>query len=300
MKLDEIVEGFERYLLIDQGKSTNTVASYRLDIRKFLKFIHEKKIVDIQEVDYHFIQAYLADLKKQAYASSSTSRMLSTLRQFFLFLLKEGLIEQNPMQLIQGPKQEKNLPHSLTMEQVDQILNAPDLTSLIGIRDRAILEVMYATGLRVSELTQLKIADLHLDLGFIQTIGKGNKERIIPLGDEAVFWIKEYLQDVRPVFAAKKTAIQTPILFLTERGKFFTRQGIWKNLKKYVQVAGLNQSVSPHMLRHSFATHLLENGADLRMVQELLGHSDISTTQIYTHISKHRLQEVYRKNFPRA
>lgn len=300
MTLDEIVEDFERYLLIDQGKASNTVASYRLDIRKFLDFIHEKQVTNLQNIDYHFIQSYLAYLKAESYASSSTSRMLSTLRQFFLFLLKEGLIEQNPMQMIQGPKQEKNLPHILTMAQVEQILTAPDLTSLIGIRDRAILEVMYATGLRVSELTQLKIADLHLDLGFIQTIGKGNKERIIPLGDEAVYWIKEYLQDVRPIFAAKKTAIQTSVLFLTERGKFFTRQGIWKNLKKYVQVAGLNQSISPHMLRHSFATHLLENGADLRMVQELLGHSDISTTQIYTHISKHRLQEVYRQNFPRA
>ena len=157
---------------------------------------------------------------------------------------------------------------------------------------------MYASGLRVSELTHLKMNELHLELGFIQTVGKGDKERIIPIGEEALFWIKKYLEEVYPIYAKKST--DSTILFLTQRGKQFTRQGIWKNLKKYVNLAGIDHEVSPHILRHSFATHLLENGADLRMVQELLGHSDISTTQIYTHVSKQRLQEIYRNSFPRA
>lgn len=296
----DLLKEFERYLLIDQGKSTNTIRSYMRDLNKFAAFVNKSSIKDLNEIDYAFIQQFLAELKAENYAASSTSRLISALRQFFHYLLKEQQLETNPMQLVRGPKKEKNLPHVLSVEQVEALIQAPDVKTLIGLRDRSIFEVMYATGLRVSELTNLQLADLHLDLGFIQTLGKGNKERIVPLGDEAIYWLDQYLQDVRPVFANKKTAILSQHVYLTERGKGFTRQGIWKNLKKYVKLAGVKADVSPHMLRHSFATHLLENGADLRMVQELLGHSDISTTQIYTHISKHRLQEVYRKSFPRA
>lgn len=182
---------------------------------------------------------------------------------------------------------------------MEAIIQAPDTSSPHGLRDRAVIELMYATGLRVSELTHLKLADLHLDLGFIQTIGKGNKERLLPLGEPACQWLARYLDQVRPAFQAKSSQVGSWV-FLTERGKAFTRQGIWKNLKKYVRQAGVQESVSPHVLRHSFATHLLENGADLRMVQELLGHSDISTTEVYTHVSHQRLQEVYRKAFPKA
>lgn len=300
MIIEDLIKEFERYLLIDQGKSINTIRSYIRDLNKFALFLTKIEITEISQVDYGLIQQFLAALKKENYAASSTSRLLSALRQFFHFLLKEQVLVTNPMQLVRSPKKEKSLPLVLSVNQVDTLIQTPDVKTLIGLRDRSIFELLYATGLRVSELTNLQLADLHLDLGFIQTVGKGNKERIVPLGDEAVFWLDEYLKDVRPLFANKKTAEAGQYVYLTERGKYFTRQGIWKNLKKYVQQAGIQAEVSPHILRHSFATHLLENGADLRMVQELLGHADISTTQIYTHISKYRLQEVYRKNFPRA
>ncbi|MCR8968978.1 site-specific tyrosine recombinase XerD [Facklamia sp. 7083-14-GEN3] len=299
-QLQNYLADFKRYLQIDQVKSKNTIQAYIRDLKKFMDYHQDHLTNSIDQIDYSYMQGFLAHLHQQNYATSSTSRLLSAMKQFFHYLLKEGVIQQNPLQLVQGPKQEKSLPKVLSMEEVEAIIQAPDIATLTGLRDRAILEVFYACGLRVSELTQLQLADLHLDLGFVQTLGKGNKERIIPLGDEAIYWIDQYLQDARGIFANKKTAQAGQVLFLTERGKAFTRQGIWKNLNKYVQQAGVKQRVSPHMLRHSFATHLLENGADLRMVQELLGHADISTTQIYTHISHHRLQEVYRKNFPRA
>lgn len=290
---------FQQYLLIDQGKSKNTIESYGRDLEKFCRYFEQAPIQDWKDIDYPYIQGFLALLKAQGYAASSTSRCLSALKHFFVYLLREGQIEKSPMDLIQGPKKAKSLPKVLSVDEVEAILNAPDTKTLIGLRDRAIIEVMYATGLRVSELTHLRLDQLHMDLAFIQTVGKGNKERIIPLGEEAVYWLDQYLLDARPVFVAKRTAEPKGVLFLNERGKPFTRQGIWKNLNKYVALAGIPYQLSPHVLRHSFATHLLENGVDLRMVQELLGHADISTTQIYTHISNQRLQEVYRQAFPR-
>lgn len=296
---EELIEEFKRYLLIDQGKSENTIKSYQLDLNKFILFIEEQNISQISEVTQQTIQLFLVSLRQAGYASSTTNRIISSLKQFFIYLMKEGTVKQNPLTLIQGPKKAQRLPKVLTMDEVDALIQAPDTTTVWGLRDRTILEVMYATGLRVTELTQLSLDELHLDLGFIQTVGKGDKERLVPLGEEAEHWLHEYLALVRPSFA-KKSTTATNSVFLTERGKPFTRQGIWKNLKKYVALANVKQDVSPHMLRHSFATHLLENGADLRMVQELLGHADISTTQIYTHISKQRLQKVYRQYFPRA
>lgn len=296
----DYLEDFAHYLKIDQDKSDNTIQAYLRDLTNFFDYCDKSSIDQWEQVDYAFVQSYLNDLHQKNYATSSTSRMLSSLRQFFHYLLKEQIITLNPMQKVLGPKKEKHLPASLSLDQVEKILQAPDTSDYIGLRDRAILELMYATGLRVSELTHLSLRDLHLELGFIQTIGKGNKERLLPIGEEAAYWLNQYLQDVRPLFLAKKTSRHTQHVFLNQRGNPFTRQGIWKNLNKYVQIAGISMDVSPHMLRHSFATHLLENGADLRMVQELLGHSNISTTQIYTHISKHRLQEVYRDHFPRA
>ncbi|EPH13008.1 site-specific tyrosine recombinase XerD [Facklamia hominis] len=296
----DYLEDFAHYLKIDQDKSDNTIQAYLRDLTIFFDYCDKSSIDQWEQVDYAFVQSYLNDLHQKNYATSSTSRMLSSLRQFFHYLLKEQIITLNPMQKVLGPKKEKHLPASLSLDQVEKILQAPDTSDYIGLRDRAILELMYATGLRVSELTHLSLRDLHLELGFIQTIGKGNKERLLPIGEEAAYWLNQYLQDVRPLFLAKKTSRHTQHVFLNQRGNPFTRQGIWKNLNKYVQIAGISMDVSPHMLRHSFATHLLENGADLRMVQELLGHSNISTTQIYTHISKHRLQEVYRDHFPRA
>lgn len=296
--MDELIDDYERYLLIDQGKSQNTIQSYMRDVKKFVIFINKQEVVEINNVNKDTIQLYIISLNKAGFAASTTNRMISTLKNFFHYLIREQKMDHNPMDLIQGAKNRKHLPKTLSSKEIDRLLEAPDTETNNGIRDRAILEVMYASGLRVSELTHLKMNELHLELGFIQTIGKGDKERIIPIGEEALFWIKKYLEEVYPVYAKKST--DSTILFLTQRGKQFTRQGIWKNLKKYVNLAGIDHEVSPHILRHSFATHLLENGADLRMVQELLGHSDISTTQIYTHVSKQRLQEIYRNSFPRA
>lgn len=296
---DDLIDEFSRYLLIDQGKAENTIKSYRQDLTKFTIFLEKQSMTNIEEVDQQTIRLFLAYLRESGYAASTTSRIISTLKKLFVYLLKEGRVALNPLALIQSPKNIHRLPKVLNMQQVDALLNAPDTTTSWGLRDRAILEVMYATGLRVSELIGLTIDELHLDLGFLQTIGKGNKERIVPLGEEAEYWVSEYLALIRPSFA-QKSKQPSAAVFLTERGNAFTRQGIWKNLKKYVALANIDFEVSPHMLRHSFATHLLENGADLRMVQELLGHSDISTTQIYTHITQQRLQKVYRKYFPRA
>lgn len=297
--LNEWIEEFKRYLLIDLGRSHNTITSYMLDLKKFSKYIDATNVSHLHDISAVQIREYLNFLSTQSVKPSSQSRTLSCLRQFFKFLLRENRISHNPMTLIQSPKKTAPLPKYLSITEVEALLEAPDLTKDVGIRDRAIFELMYATGLRVSELIQLTLVDLHLNLGFIQTVGKGDKERLIPLGDEAIYWLQRYLDEVRPVFLTK-TAPSTGVLFLTERGNQFTRQGIWKNLNKYVQMSGIKHNVSPHMLRHSFATHLLENGTDLRMLQEMLGHRDISTTQIYTHISKQRLQEVYRKYFPRA
>ncbi|HJG47556.1 MAG TPA: site-specific tyrosine recombinase XerD [Facklamia tabacinasalis] len=296
--MDELIDDYERYLLIDQGKSQNTIQSYMRDLKKFVTFINEQELVEINNINKDTIQLYIISLNKAGFAASTTNRMISTLKNFFHYLIREQKMDHNPMDLIQGAKNRKHLPKTLSSKEIDRLLEAPDTETNNGIRDRAILEVMYASGLRVSELTHLKMNELHLELGFIQTVGKGDKERIIPIGEEALFWIKKYLEEVYPVYSKKST--DSTILFLTQRGKQFTRQGIWKNLKKYVNLAGIDHEVSPHILRHSFATHLLENGADLRMVQELLGHSDISTTQIYTHVSKQRLQEIYRNSFPRA
>ena len=296
--MDELIDDYERYLLIDQGKSQNTIQSYMRDLKKFVTFINEQELVEINNINKDTIQLYIISLNKAGFAASTTNRMISTLKNFFHYLIREQKMDHNPMDLIQGAKNRKHLPKTLSSKEIDRLLEAPDTETNNGIRDRAILEVMYASGLRVSELTHLKMNELHLELGFIQTVGKGDKERIIPTGEEALFWIKKYLEEVYPVYSKKST--DSTILFLTQRGKQFTRQGIWKNLKKYVNLAGIDHEVSPHILRHSFATHLLENGADLRMVQELLGHSDISTTQIYTHVSKQRLQEIYRNSFPRA
>ncbi|MGX7092585.1 site-specific tyrosine recombinase XerD [Hutsoniella sourekii] len=294
-----LIDDFIRYLAIDLGRSENTQTSYRNDLHRFINYLKQEEIQSIQEVKELDIQAYLIDLKANNLSAATTSRHITSLKQFFQFLLRENIIQESPMSLIQAPKNKKHLPTILNTDEIDCLLEAPDTTTNNGLRDRSIFELMYASGLRVSELISLTMDELHLQMGFIQTVGKGNKERLVPIGGEAEYWLKRYLDEVRPIYA-NKSANSNDSIYLTQRGNTFTRQGIWKNLNKYVQIAGIDKKISPHILRHSFASHLLENGADLRMVQELLGHSDISTTQIYTHLTKTRLQEVYRKNFPRA
>lgn len=296
--MDDFIIEYLHHLRIEEGLAQNTIQSYKRDLKKYVNFLSERGIHSFESISKKDVLQYLQYLDDESLAASSVSRMISALRKFHTYLHLEGIASLNPMEEIKLPKKKQSLPKSLSMQEVDRLLLTPDVKSILGLRDRAILEVLYATGLRVSELTGLKLSDLHLEMGFIQTIGKGNKERIVPLGEEAAFWIEEYLADSRP--ALSKGRKDSPFLFLNFHGKGFTRQGIWKNMKKMVREAGIHKDVSPHVLRHSFATHILENGADLRIVQELLGHADISTTQIYTHITKERLVQSYQKHHPRA
>ncbi|MFQ7236817.1 MAG: site-specific tyrosine recombinase XerD, partial [Enterococcus hulanensis] len=249
-------------------------------------------------VDRYMVVSFLTNLTEAGKASTTITRMISSLRRFHQFLRQERYTDHDPMQHIDSPKKAQKLPQTLSLAEVERLIATPDTTTDLGIRDRAILEVMYATGLRVSELIGLRLGDIHLEMGLLQTVGKGDKERIVPLGDYAIHWLERYLAEVRPILT-KKTPNET-FLFVNNHGHGLSRQGIWKNLKQYVIKAEIMKDVTPHTLRHSFATHLLENGADLRTVQELLGHADISTTQIYTHITKRRMTEVYKEFFPRA
>lgn len=295
-------EPFDEYLVhlkIERDLADNSITSYRRDIEKYIQYLENEKITDWNKIDRYDIVLFLQRLKENGKSNNSIIRMTSSLRQYHQFLRQEKLAEQDPMQYVETPKKAEVLPKVLSIKEVDKLLDTPNIETEIGLRDRAILEVMYATGLRISELVHLEMTELHLSMGFIQTIGKGNKERILPVGGEAVKWLKEYLEDARPIFSSRSLD-DSPYVFLNARGRGLSRQGVWKNLKKTVQEAGIKQNVSPHMLRHSFATHLLENGADLRIVQELLGHSDISTTQIYTHITKARMKDIYNQHHPRA
>lgn len=294
------LEEYLHYLKIERGLSENTIQSYKRDLSQYFSFLDEKEISSWEQVDRYLVLDFLEFLRNEGRSSATIIRMVSSLRKFHQFLRQERMTDNDPMQHIDTPKKTQRLPKTLSIKEVEKIIESPDTNDALGIRDRAILEVMYATGLRVTELITLKLDDLHLSLGLLQTVGKGDKERIIPLGDVAIKWVNLYLEKSRPELLAKNKKDKTNILFLNYKGEGFTRQGIWKNLKVYVTQAGIEKEVTPHTLRHSFATHLLENGADLRVVQELLGHADISTTQIYTHISKKRMADVYKTYFPRA
>lgn len=294
------LEEYLHYLKIERGLSENTIQSYKRDLSQYFSFLDEKEISSWEQADRYLVLDFLEFLRNEGKSSATIIRMVSSLRKFHQFLRQERMTDNDPMQHIDTPKKTQRLPKTLSIKEVEKIIESPDTNDALGIRDRAILEVMYATGLRVTELITLKLDDLHLSLGLLQTVGKGDKERIIPLGDVAIKWVNLYLEKSRPELLAKNKKDKTNILFLNYKGEGFTRQGIWKNLKVYVTQAGIEKEVTPHTLRHSFATHLLENGADLRVVQELLGHADISTTQIYTHISKKRMADVYKTYFPRA
>ncbi|MEG0285105.1 MAG: site-specific tyrosine recombinase XerD [Vagococcus sp.] len=294
------LEEYLHYLKIERGLSDNTIQSYQRDLKQYLLFLAEEKKEDWEDIDRYLVLDFLEQLRNEGKSSATIIRMVSALRKFHQFLRQERYTDNDPMQHVDTPKKQQKLPKTLSIKEVEKIIEAPDTSDILGIRDRAILELMYATGLRVSELITLKLDDLHLSLGLIQTLGKGDKERIIPIGDQAINWINIYLEKSRPELLAKNKKEKTRVLFLNYKGEGFSRQGIWKNLKVYVVQAGIEKEVTPHTLRHSFATHLLENGADLRVVQELLGHADISTTQIYTHISKKRMADVYKTYFPRA
>lgn len=296
--MQEQITDYLHYLTIERGLAENTKKSYQRDLLQYLAFLQQQQITDWQEIDRFTVVSFLQVLKESGRSNATIARMITSLRRFHQFLRQERYTDHDPMQHIDSPKKQQKLPDTLSLSEVEQLLATPNTKETLGLRDRAILEVMYATGLRVSELINLKLNDVHLEMGLLQTLGKGDKERIVPLGDIAIKWVQRYLSEARPHLTRKNP--DEAYLFVNNHGSRLSRQGIWKNLKTIVQKAGIYKTVTPHTLRHSFATHLLENGADLRTVQELLGHADISTTQIYTHITKKRMTDVYKQYFPRA
>lgn len=295
--MKSLVEEFINYLAVERGLANNTLDSYNRDLKQFKGFLEKEKIENLQKATRNIIMSYLLFLQKRGRATATVSRHLAALKSFYHFLLREKYIEKDPTANLESPKLEKKLPHVLSVHEVEMLLNQPKAIEPGGLRDKAMLELLYATGIRVSELISLDVDHINLEMGYIRCFGKGSKERIVPVGSFARRCINEYLQKGR-VKLIKVNGEQS--LFVNQHGKRLTRQGFWKIIKKYARRAGISKEITPHTLRHSFATHLLENGADLRSVQEMLGHADITTTQIYTHLTKGRLREVYTKSHPRA
>lgn len=296
--LSKPIHDFSQYLLLERGLSPNTIAGYERDLQKAGLYFQKQGIKQWPEIDRYSILNLLAHLTNQGQARTTILREVSSLRQFFRYLLSRQVITADPMALVKVPKGARHLPTVLSEEEVQRLLEYPDTSKDLGIRDRAILETLYATGMRVSELTNLQLGELHLEIHLVQPRGKGDKERIIPIGEIAEDWLRKYLDQVRPKLLANKP--QNNNVFLNARGKPITRQAIWQLIKRAALGANIHKDITPHTLRHSFATHLLEHGADLRVVQSLLGHSDITTTQIYTHVSQQRVLEVYKQTHPRA
>ncbi|AMA73676.1 MULTISPECIES: site-specific tyrosine recombinase XerD [Aneurinibacillus] len=295
--MNELITQFIHYLTVERGLAKNTLESYRRDLISYCAYLEREGFKDISETSRTQIMGYLLYLQEQGRATATLSRNLASIRAFYQFLLREKFIDKDPSVNLESPKIEKKLPQVLSVAEVEMLLNGPDTRFPSGMRDKAMLELLYATGIRVSELVSLNLSDVNLNMGFIKCFGKGSKERIIPLGRLAIVNVQTYLERGRP-FLKKRG--QEEALFLNHHGRRLSRQGFWKIIKKYAQLANSHKEITPHTLRHSFATHLLENGADLRSVQEMLGHADISTTQIYTHVTRSRLKEVYAKAHPRA
>lgn len=289
---------FIQYLSVERGLAPNTLESYERDLTQYLDYLRQQGLTHVKETRKSHITAYINGLRLAGKASSTISRNLVSIRGFYQFLVRERMLDQDPSQNMDMPRQEKRLPKVMSMAEVERLLAAPKANTPAGARDKAMLEVLYATGIRVSELISLKLSDLYLGLGYIRCIGKGSKERIIPIGRIAASALDTYIQSWR--HKQLKRGRAEDALFLNHLGRGMTRQGFWKVIKKYAAEANIHKEITPHTVRHSFATHLLENGADLRAVQEMLGHADISTTQIYTHVTKKRMKEVYNQTHPRA
>lgn len=293
------IKDFTHFLLVEKGLAQNTIVSYERDLKSYTKYLKKvEKITNLQEIQRIHIVHFLTFLKEQGKSAKTLARHIASIRAFHQFLLRDKAVDDDPTVHLETPKQERSLPKVLNLQEVEQLLEAPKGDNHFGLRDKAMLEVLYATGIRISELIGLNSGDVHITMGFVRCIGKGNKERIIPIGKSAVEAVQKYLDEGRPSFISKKH--RDDALFLNHHGKRMTRQGFWKILKRLASEAGISKELTPHTLRHSFATHLLENGADLRAVQEMLGHADISTTQIYTHVTKTRLKDVYKQYHPRA
>ena len=294
----DLLDEFCDALWLEDGLSRNTLESYRRDLSKFADWLRVQRSVQILETTHADIQGFLAHLFTQQKAkATSASRAISSLKRLFRYLLRQNKITIDPTLQIATPKLPRTLPKSLTEEDVELLLNTPDVNTPLGMRDRTMFEVLYATGLRVSELVSLSVAQVSLDMGVVRVMGKGSKERLVPLGEEALDWLQKYLKEMRPVLLSSRLS---DAMFVTQRGEAMTRQMFWYLIKKHAKHGGIHKPLSPHTLRHAFATHLLNHGADLRVVQMLLGHSDISTTQIYTHVARERLKALHAKHHPRG
>ena len=292
------VDAFLDFIAVEKGVSRNTLEAYGRDLNRFIVYLQEKESVrDIQGITSDHVIAHIGDLRSRGLNSRSVNRAVAAIRGLFRYLLTEELIEENPVSDIVSGKELVHLPHTLTREEMDLLLKEPDDTTLLGLRNRAMMEFMYATGVRVTELISMTLNQLNRQVGFVLVRGKGDKERIVPVGRSALHHIQQYLEKARPKLLKGS---RTDILFLNRSGKGLTRQGFWKIVREYARRAGIQKRIHPHVFRHTFATHLLEGGADLRSVQIMLGHADISTTQVYTHVTRERLKEIHRKYHPRG
>jgi integrase/recombinase XerD len=299
MDISSTIAAFLTHVRVEKGLSANTVTAYRRDLLKFDDFAKKRKIT-LESVTRDNLVEFLASLYRQKLESRTVARHLVTLRNFFRFAQLQELICTDPCQNLESPKIRRSLPGYLRLEEIERLLAQPDDKTPLGLRDHAMLDVLYSTGLRVSELISLRVMDLDTAVGCIRCIGKGDKERIVPIGKKALALVERYLRDARPKLIGKGKQALATTLFINRRGAPLSRVGVWKILSAYGRKAGLRSALTPHMLRHSFATHLLERGADLRSVQLMLGHSDISTTQIYTHVVEERLKQIYKAHHPRA
>ena len=294
---DKLLDEFCDTLWLEDGLARNTIESYRRDLAQFAAWLNKSARKELLAAHHADIQAYLGHRFAQKTRASSAARLLSSLKRFYRYSVRSGKIAGDPTLKIEGPTLPRGLPKSITEADVESLLAAPDTTKPLGLRDRAMVELLYASGLRVSELVTLEAAQVSQDMGVVRVMGKGSKERIVPIGEEALAWLSRYLAEARPALLSGRAS---DALFVTSRGGAMTRQAFWHLIKRYGARAALGKSLSPHTLRHAFATHLLNHGADLRVVQLLLGHSDISTTQIYTHVARERLKQLHAKHHPRG
>jgi integrase/recombinase XerD len=295
--MNQYLDLFLNYLTVERGLARNTLDAYGRDLARYLEFLEKDGVTTPDRIAPPLILRYLARLRDEGLAPRSRARALVALRMFHKFLLGEGYADRNPTALVEAPKSLSALPHTLSPAEVERLLAAPLGEGTLALRDRAMLEVLYATGLRVSELVGLKLTDLQLDVGYLTAFGKRSKQRIVPLGEAAIEQLRRYLMYGRPLFDRGTAG---GFLFLNRNGQGLTRQGFWKIIKRRAREAGIGKKITPHTLRHSFATHLLENGADLRAVQTMLGHADISTTQIYTQVTRERLRRLHQQHHPRG
>ena len=295
--MKKILDQFLNHLSVEVDLSANTIESYRRDLERYLRFLRDRKVDAVGAIRQEHISKFITLLSRKGLAANTIARKLSSLRRFHKFLVIEGYCDIDPTSTLESPRQWRKLPTFLTQEEIKNLLKQPDLSAAQGLRDEAILEFLYATGVRISELIHTKRKDVLTEVELVRVIGKGNKERIIPIGRAAIASVQKYLREARPKLANENSE---DVLFLNRRGRPFSRMGLWKILRKYVTQAGITKRVSPHTIRHSFATHLLEGGADLRAVQEMLGHTDISTTQIYTHLDREYLKQEHREFHPRS